>query len=326
MSLFFATFVLASSLTTPLNDLGKNEIAWGLYGGLWPDGSNTMPAAHFAAGQRHSAKITPRDASGRPDAHGKIVFLAVGGQNTALTFERMKEKLAGTKSVAPSVVMLSASFPGADAEKWALPWNGTYARVKNSVLTPAGVSEQQVQAVWLQLSTDFPYPSLPIQNADAYVVKGWIAEAARQLKAHYPNLEVAYLSSREYGGYAMTSQHPEPFGYETAIAVRWVLLGQIEYMRTGSWWDTRTGNLDAETNAPWLTWGPYPWANGAEARNDGLAWYRDDFGPTGDVFSAKGADKSATLLMNFLMREPSAAWFRSNSAAPIPGRSRAVRR
>ena len=325
MSLFFAAAILASSLTTPLNDLGNNEFAWGLYGGLWPNGSNSMPAAHIEVGQRHAAKITPRDASGRPSANGKIVFLAIGGQNTALTFERMKAMVGSTTRVAPSVVMLTASFPGVDAEKWALPWHGTYPRVKNSVLTPNGVTEQQVQAVWLQLSTDFPQPPLPIQNADAYVLKGWIAETARQLKDRYPNLEVAYLSSREYGGYSMTNQHPEPFGYETAFSVRWAILGQIEYMRTGFWWDTRTGNLDAETNSPWLTWGPYPWANGAEARQDGLAWYRDDFGPTGDVFSAKGADKSATLLLNFLMKEPSAAWFRG-SGATVPSRSRAVRR
>lgn len=325
MSLFLATLVLASSLTTPLNDLGKNEFAWGLYGGLWPDGTNTMPAAHFAVGQRHAAKITPRDANGRPSPDGKIVFLAIGGQNTALTFEAMKENLAGSTRVAPSVVMLTASFAGADADKWALPWHGTYPRVKSSVLTPAGVTEQQVQAVWLQLSTDFPNPPLPIQNADAYLLKGWIAETARQLKERYPNLEVAYLSSREYAGYSMTNLHPEPFGYETAFAVRWVLLGQMEYMRTGSWWDTRTGNLDAETNAPWLTWGPYPWANGEEARRDGLAWYRDDFGPTGDIFSAKGADKSAGLLLDFLMREPSAAWFRS-ATATTPPKTRAVRR
>jgi hypothetical protein len=195
--------------------------------------------------------------------------------------------------------------------------------VKTSTLAPAGVSEEQVQAVWLQLSTEYPEPPLPIQSADAYTLKGWFAESLRALKDRYPNLQVAYLSSREYGGYAKTNWNPEPYAYESGLSVRWTILGQIEYMRTGFFWDTRVGTLDHSRNAPWISWGPYFWADGETPRSDGLTWSESDFGPTGDLLSEQGAQKTSEMLLDFLLREPTASWFRSG--VEVPARQRRVR-
>ncbi len=108
-----------------------------------------------------------------------------------------------------------------------------FNRIRDTLLMPAGVTENQVQVAWVQMVTNFPARPLPIQDADAYRLKGAIAAALREMKTRYPNLQIAYLSSRVYGGYATSAWNPEPFAYETALSDRWVILGQLTLMRTG---------------------------------------------------------------------------------------------
>jgi hypothetical protein len=58
-------------------------------------------------------------------------------------------------------------------------------------------------------------------------------------------------------------------------------------------------------------------------RSDGLTWEPDDFDVDGASLSEKGAHKSATMLLDFLLQEPTAInWFRAPNA---PARTRAVR-
>jgi hypothetical protein len=83
-------------------------------------------------------------------------------------------------------------------------------------------------------------------------------------------------------------------------------------MRTGSFWDTRIGDLNYDRGStPWIAWGPYLWANGTTPRSDGLTWTPEDFQPNGKTLSEQGAAKGAALLYQFLLHEPTAAWFRS---------------
>src|SRR2546430_5351865 len=146
--------------------------------------------------------------------------------------------------------------------------------------------------------TNSPSRALPPQDSDAYRLKGSIAAALRGLKARYPNLQIAYLSSRVFGGYGSTAWNPEPFAYESALSNRWVILGQITLMRTGSLWDTRIGPIDYEKEqAPWVAWGPYLSANGTMPRADGLTWPRDDFVPDDEPLSPNDAQKTAQQLM-----------------------------
>ena len=92
-------------------------------------------------------------------------------------------------------------------------------------------------------------------------------------------------------------------------------------MRTGFLWDTRIGPVDyLKGDVPWLAWGPYLWANGTMPRSDGLTWQIDDFELDGERLSAKGAQKGAQLLLQFLLGEPTASWFR----ADVPLRLRVV--
>jgi hypothetical protein len=311
-------FALATDLV-PFNDLGPAPYAYGYYGGLYEDGSNTIPADHLEAGLRRASLIQPLDANGKPSPDGKIVFLTAGYGET----ERIGNAFAGLANAdyrvnRRALVVANAAHEGFDAPSWFAPMaTANFNRIRDQILAPAGVTEKQVQAAWIQMTTTEDSPPLPRQDAVAYRVKGYIATALRNLKTRYPNLQVAYLSSSVYGGYANT----EPYNYESALSVRWVILGQVTLMRTGFLWDTRIADVNYEKGSvPWVAWGPYFWANGTMPRADGVTWERDDFGDDGATLSEKGAQKAAMMLFEFMIQEPTAAhWFRTG------GRIRAVR-
>ena len=91
----------------------------------------------------------------------------------------------------------------------------------------AGVTAQQVQAVWMKQAEAGP-ARLGEFPAHARVLSQHIVTALNNLKQRCPNLRLAYLSSRIYAGYATTPLNPEPYSYESAFAVRWVIQDQIK--------------------------------------------------------------------------------------------------
>lgn len=329
MTLLLASLILAANTTglVPLNDLGPHEYRWGYVGGLYDDKTNNVPADHAADGLVEAAQIQPLDENGQPDPNGKIGFLSVGYGNTQLTFDQFIALAASDPHVNPAVVFANGAAPNEDVMQWEQPWQPVYDRVLNEVLAPAGLTEEQVQVVWMQQINQNPFTPLPVQYADSYLVKASMANTLRALKTHYPNLRVAYLSSPEYAGYDTGHFLGEPYAYEDGLAVRWVVTGQIDYMRIGEMWDPRISDLSyKEGKAPWVTWGPYLWADGTNPRSDGLTWQRTDFSFDGVTLSENGAKKSAGLLMKFLLEAPTAAnWFMSTEQAPTD-RRRSARR
>jgi hypothetical protein len=330
MNALLASIALATTTLVPLNDLGDRPYLWGYYGGLWDVviGEETIPPDHAADGLQQAALIQPRDLDGNPDPNGRVVFLSIGYGNTAKTFEQFRAIAAADPNVdRDSLIILNGAGDHLQASKWEQPWLPMYGSVINDVLSPAGVSEAQVQVVWVQEMNENPYTPLPVQYADAYLVKASLANTLRALKTRYPNLQVAYLSSPEYAGYDTGHFLGEPFAYEDGLSVRFVLNGQIDFMRKGEMWDPRIGDLRySNGSAPWATWGPYLWANGTTPRSDGLTWQRSDFEADGVTLSEAGAHKSAGLLMKFLIGEPTAAGWFVPATSPVPIRQRAVRR
>ena len=62
---------------------------------------------------------------------------------------------------------------------------------------------------------------------------------------------------------------------------------------------------------PWLSWGPYLWANGSEKRHDGFSWEREDFTERdGTHPSESGCRKVAQMLYDFFTTDKtSKIWF-----------------
>jgi len=332
MNLLLASITLAAATSlVPLSDLDRNPYLWGYYGGLWDvynTGDASIPPDHFVAGMKLSSRIQPRDAAGNPDPNGKIVVMSVGYGNTKLAFDQFIAKATADSRVkSDSLVFVNAAGENLDAEQWEFPWSRVYGPLVSMTLPDAGVTAEQVQVIWMQQINQNPYTPLPIQYADSYLLKATIAQTLRTLKGEFPNLQVVYLSDPQYGGYGTQQFLGEPFAYEDGFADRWVVLGQISFMRNGEIWDPRIWNLDySNGTAPWVTWGPYLWANGDQPRSDGLTWQRSDFLADGNTLSDAGAAKTADQLLKFFLNEPTAMqWFSGKTFTNIPNRRRVVR-
>ncbi len=315
----------------PVNDLvpthpmssGNNWTYLGFPGGEYPEGQD-MPSAHRAAGLSRALAIRPLDATGLPSPSGKIVMVSIGMSNTTQEFcnpDPANQCVAGTfvqQALADptvqhqSLVLVDGAAGGQTADTWDSPTDPNYDRVRDTRLARAGVTERQVQIAWVKVANAQPRLSLPDLSADAYVLFGEIGSIVRALKVRYPNLQLAFLSNRTFGGYATTTLNPEPFAYESGFAVKWVIAAQIAQMAAGTI-DPRAGNLSYTQAAPWLGWGPDLWANGTLSRPDGLYWARTDFRDDGTHPSPSGVDKVGGLLLDFFRESPfSQCWFITN--------------
>ncbi|PYQ10459.1 MAG: hypothetical protein DMH00_11210, partial [Acidobacteria bacterium] len=141
---------------------------------------------------------------------------------------------------------------------------------------------------------------------DAQILRDELRSIVQIIKSRYPNTRSVYLSSRTYAGYATSTLNPEPYAYQSGFAVKWL----IEEQLSGS----AALNFDpgkGPVMAPWLSWGPYLWADGLIPRSDGLTWACDDFQPTdGTHPSTSGRNKVAGLLLDFFKADPTTSrWF-----------------
>jgi hypothetical protein len=94
------------------------------------------------------------------------------------------------------VVIVDGAQGGKVIPDWDQVTDATYTLVRDQRLAALGVTEAQVQAVWLKEATPNPTVSLPASTADAYTIKAGLGTLVRTLKVRYPNLQIVFLSSR----------------------------------------------------------------------------------------------------------------------------------
>ena len=313
---------------TPLNELGSGIYLNQFEGGLYPNGSNDAPAAHAAEGIARAAAIRPLGLSGEPDPNGHYVLVSIGMSNTTQEFCSQNSlqpcgswTFMGQAAADPAVdhtslFIVNGAHGGRSAAYWDSPTDPDYDRVVTDWLTPNGLSEKQVQAAWVKVANPGPTTSLPNAGSDAYRLVDQMGDIARALKVRYPNLQQVFFSSRIYAGYATTTLNPEPYAYESGLAVKWLIEAQINQMNGGGI-DPLAGDLNYTTGvAPWLAWGPYLWADGLNPRSDGLIWQPSNFQSDGTHPSQSGEEKVGAMLLDFMSSSPfTVPWF----LKPIPG-------
>lgn len=239
----------------PLDDMTATDRYQGQDGGLYGAGQNLPPKAHLQAAQQELARILPLDAAGRPAPDGKIVLLSMGMSNTTMEFSRFKRLAEQDEAKARAVVFVDGAHGAMSAISWAGqkpdPRQPDVWKVVEERLRNAGVTAQQVQVAWIKHARKIT-PQLGGFPAHAEELKANIIASLQLARQRYPNLRVAYLSSRTYAGYARISICPEPFAYQGAFAVRWVIQAQINGDKQLNFDPAR-----GEVKAPLLLWGPY---------------------------------------------------------------------
>ena len=122
--------------------------------------------------------------------------------------------------------------------------------------------------------------------------------------AENSRLQIAYLSSRIYGGYSSGGLNPEPYAYESAFPVRWLIQRQING-------DDALVHDGDKPRAPVLLWGPYLWADGVTPRQaDKLVYTREDLAADGTHPSPTGRRKVASVMLDFFKTDPlTKSWF-----------------
>ena len=287
---------------TPLTAMTAEDHYKGQDGGLYGGGLNQPPPAHLKAAKKVLDGIEPVDANGKPSARGKIVLLSIGMSNTTQEFSVFKRKAESAKG--PHVVIVDGAQGGRDAARWATPdaqpWGTADQRLKQ-----AGVTAKQVRVIWVKqaLAGQGRHGAFP---AHAKRFQKDLKKIVTIAKGRYPKLEIAYLSSRIYAGYARSNLNPEPYAYEGAFSIRWLIRDQIKGDES-----LIHDPVRGPVVAPLLLWGPYLWGNGtAPRKGDELVWKEEDLAKDGTHPSPSGREKVARMLLKFFTTDPLAkSWF-----------------
>jgi hypothetical protein len=304
------------SVSKPLTDLGPNQYVsmyagpTGFIGGLYPNGSNVRPPAHNADGLAMAAQITPLDANGNANpTAGKIVLISIGMSNTTQEFSQFMIQAAGDPDLNPQLVLVDGARGSLVSTKWANPNDEAWESAFQD-LSEAGVTPKQVQVAWVKLaqfgSGEFPEKAQSLQ-AD-------LENVSRNLKTKFPNIKIAYFSSRSRAYVYGEQLSPEPTAFETGFAVRWMIEKQINGNPNLNF-DPSQGAV----KAPFLSWGAYIWIDGLNKRSDGQLWAPQDLAVDCIHPSLSGEEKVADQLMYFFKTDATAkGWFLKNPNLPPP--------
>ena len=294
-----------STPLTALTDLGTGTYL-GQEGGLYPNGSNVRPSSHDADGVTFANAIQTLDSNGNPSPTGKYVLLSIGHSETREEFTQFAADASVDPSSNSNLVIVNGAMDTVTTKSWKDPTNGAWNSVFNYFLPQAGVTANQVVAVWVKSVDNRPTGTFP---SDLSTLQADLESLAQTLHTLFPHLTLAYFSSRLYGGYANglgLNNYYEPQAYESAFAIKWAVQDQIN------------GNANLNYNpalgpvmAPWMSWGPYDWANGLLARSDGLVWtcqqlVNDGVHPSNPL----GRENGANVMLEFFKTDDTTTpWF-----------------
>ncbi len=305
----------------PLNDLGAG-LYLGVPGGLYPGGVNARPAAHEAAGLAIAQGIVPLDTLGQPDpVNGRVVLISIGMSNATQEFRRFVTLSDADALRRSTTRVIDCAVGGQSAgviDDPAVPyWDSVATRLRGR-----GSSPLQAQVAWIKEADAGPTGTFVVSSESLAV---HLARIVRILKVKFPNIQLAYFTSRIYAGYATTTLNPEPYAYESGFAVRKVIERQLAGDPALNY-DPGVGPVES----PWLAWGPYLWADGLTPRSDGLTWACSELATDGTHPSATGQMKVADSLLAFFRWDATTApWYRilgtlATGPRPSPGISLAA--
>ncbi len=286
----------------PLTEMAASDKYKSEDGGLYGGGKNEPPEAHLAAAKKETAKIVPLDADGKPSDKGTIALVSISMSNATQEFSMFKQIADRDEKKSSRVTIVDCAQGGQAMAQWVDPKARAWVEADRR-LAAAKISPKQVQVVWVKLANMGPRGDLKEHGKK---LQEDTLKVLQNAKERFPNVRIAYLGSRIYAGHAIGGLNPEPYAYEGAYPVRWLIQDQIK--------GNAELNFDSEkgvAKAPLLLWGPYFWGDGLTPRKDDkLIWERKDFTNDGVHPSDSGRRKVADMLLKFFKNDPLAGgWF-----------------
>ncbi len=289
----------------------------GFQGGLYPDGYNTMPYPHFAAGMNISRQVLPLDTLGNLDLiDGKAGLICLGASTAGNAFNHFKSVAEADPMVNPCLRFVNAALGAKGLEVMIDTVVNSWYWDDNVMvdIADANISRYQVQVIWImvtsRIDTIMLWPFQPRSVTDKFEALMPI------LLAKFPNLKQVYASGFGYGGYADPTKEfydmiVEPSSYWNNWSIKFLVERQIDG-------DPDLKYTLPDRKSPWISWGPHIWADGLRKNvTDGLYWYCTvDYKPDGGGYhlSNEGKDKAGELIYNFFKNSTIAAdWFRYNA-------------
>ena len=258
----------------PLTELGPG-FYMGYQGGLFPGGSNMDPNPHQSNGKKISKDIKPINSLGVIDyINGEISVIGVGPSVASDAFNEWKEKMNGLGWPGVNACTnVKGNFIGGNSVVDMLDIDGIYWSNFLSGLASKSIEPIQVQVVWMLLvsSTDSSDINYYIDTVSEQYI-----QVIHNLYSMCPNLKEIFISGIHYTGYTVPEHARyeylvEPNGYWSNLVVKNVVSMQING-------DPRLKYTGPSKQAPFITWGPYFWADGIKPRiADGLSWPCDNF-------------------------------------------------
>jgi Putative Ig domain/Abnormal spindle-like microcephaly-assoc'd, ASPM-SPD-2-Hydin len=280
-------------------------------GGLYPNGSNTDPDPHESDGAAIAQSIQPLNTSGDPDPTGKYVMISIGESASQQPFEQFITQAEADPDLNPNLVIVDGAEGGATANTWTSQTSAFWTELINYSLPFAGVTRQQVVAVWvsdvnsLQGAT-FPGDATQLQSNYETIANILV------LPQFFPNIKMMLFSSMNYSGYSqgVDTTLPEPQAYESGFGPKWAIEDQINGNPNLNY-----NSADGPVLAPWMGWSFYYWGNGLIPRSDGITWSCQDLNSDGlHPADPWGHIKIAQYLLDwFKTSELTTPWFVNNS-------------
>jgi len=300
------SFDVAGTTTpiTPLTDLATGTYG-GEEGGLYPSGSNLRPTSQDSFGKGLAAAVQPLDANGNPSPTGKIGFLGIG-ESLALDEFGMGFMPIATHDPAinPNITFVDGAQGGATPKLLTSTTSVYWNTILNNYIPDQGLTANQIQVAWIETSDGITTGTFP---SDMTTMQGQYESMMGTMHTLFPKLTMVYFSSRIYAGYSngVAKIDPEPYAYESGFAVKNAINDQLNNKST-----LCDGNGCSPVNSPWMSWGPYYWANGLLPRADGWVWTCQDLQKDGTHPTTSGDLKVAGQILNFFKTDDTTTpWF-----------------
>lgn len=308
-SVFSSIFVRAQSGNVnelpPIDELGTGTFM-GRQGGLYPNGSNTMPAAFYADALEMARSVQPLNKAGKPDPNGRIGVIGLGASTVAMFGKGLEHQIPEAAGVRNAITFVNCGIGGQDLSDIMNPaanfWSVIDQRIQES-----GMDLNQVQVIWFQednlrnRENNFDLRIDQLTKEFTYMV--------RFCKEHYPNAKLFYVSGRHTTDFMPADakdKHREPKAYING----WVCKQLIENQINGS---AELAYKGENAVAPLVLWGPYFWTQGEKPRKDGYTLTKDMISNDGVHPTDKGIEKVAKDIVDFWRSDVvSQQWFLQN--------------